>query len=487
MAGPAIVWFREDLRIADNPALAAATASGRGVICLYVFDEDSSEVRPLGGASRWWLHGSLQALAAALEAVGGALWIVRGAAREVIPEVVAATGVQAVYWNRRYGPERAIDVDVKAALKRDGLVAESFASRLVYEPGEVRTLSGGSYKVFTPFHRACLQKDPPQAPIEAPKRIAGVAAPAGLAERIVPIDALALEPRRPDWAGGLRESWSRGEQGARERLRAFVETGLAGYAANRNRPDLDVTSRLSPHLRFGELSARQVVHAALSAREAADGAISSEDYDVFRAEIGWRDFSHLLLFEHDEIARRNIQRNFDAFPWRSDEAGLEAWRRGLTGYPIVDAGMRQLWRTGFMHNRVRMIVASFLIKHLLIDWRAGEEWFWDTLVDADSASNPASWQWVAGSGADAAPYYRIFNPVAQGERFDPDASYVRRWVPEIAGLPSRFAHRPWEASPTVLHSASVVLGGNYPKPIVAHDEGRKRALSAFESIKSGRS
>lgn len=486
MSRPALVWFREDLRLGDNPALVAAVDSGQPVLCIYVHDEVSPEVRPLGGAARWWLHGSLEALRAALRDAGADLLVIRGAARDLIPRVAAAADAGSVFWNRRYGRERAIDIDVKAALKRAGVDARSFASRLVYEPVEIRTQSGGSYKVFTPFHRACLTRDPPTPALRAPAAVPAASPPPDAAGLAVEIADLALEPRRPDWAGGLRESWERGEGGARKRLASFLKSGFAGYAADRNRPDLDVTSRLSPHLRFGELSAREVVHAARFAHQASGGAISDEDYSVFRAEIGWRDFSHLLLFENDDIASGNIQKSFDAFPWRDDGDAVAAWREGRTGYPIVDAGMRQLWRTGFMHNRVRMIVASFLIKHLLIDWRVGEEWFWDTLVDADAANNPASWQWVAGSGADAAPYYRIFNPVAQGERFDPSGAYVRTWVPEIARLPDRTIHRPWEATSGMLHSAGVRLGENYPRPVVAHDDARKRALAAFESIRSNR-
>ncbi|TVR07897.1 MAG: deoxyribodipyrimidine photo-lyase [Salinarimonadaceae bacterium] len=487
MSRPALVWFREDFRIGDNPALTAAIESGRSVFCVYVHDALSPEIRAPGGASRWWLHGSLDALRASLRAIGGDLLLFRGRSRDVIPRIVEAAGCAAVFWNRRYGPERAIDVDVKAGLKRSGVSASSFSSRLVVEPGDVRTQAGGSFKVFTPFHKASLTRDPPPPPLPAPDSIVAATIPAELAARTVALEDLDLEPRRPDWAGGLRESWERGETGARKRLSSFLENGFAGYAGDRNRPDLDMTSRLSPHLRFGELSARSVVHAARFALEASGGSIAREDYDVFRAEIGWRDFSYLLLFENDNLASGNLQKNFDAFPWREDEAAVDAWRKGRTGYPIVDAGMRQLWRTGFMHNRVRMIVASFLIKHLLIDWRVGEEWFWDTLVDADAANNPASWQWVAGSGADAAPYYRIFNPVTQGERFDPNGDYVRAWVPELAGMPSRMIHRPWEAAPSVLHSARVQLGESYPKPIVVHEVARKRALSAFESIRSRRS
>lgn len=481
MSGPALVWFREDLRLADNPALAAAIESGAPVACLYLLDETSPEIRPLGGAARWWLSGSLAALAEALESRGGRLLVMRGAAREAIPEAVSALGASAVFWNRRYGAEREIDAALKASLKADGIKATSFNARLLCEPGEVRTKTGGSYRVFTPFKNACVALDPPPRPLPAPGRIPAAEIPAALADRALAIADLALEPTAPDWAGGLRATFTRGEAGARARLAAFVDGPLAGYAERRNRPDVDSTSMLSPHLRFGEISPRQIVHAALHARDS--GSVGGDDYDTLRAELAWRDFSHQLLFETPDMARTNLQRAFDAFPWREDEAALVAWQRGRTGYPLVDAGMRQLWTTGFMHNRVRMVVASFLVKHLLIDWRRGEDWFWDTLCDADAANNAASWQWVAGSGMDAAPYYRIFNPVIQGTRFDPKGDYVRRYVPELARLPSRFLHAPWEAPRNVLEEAGIRLGETYPLPIVVHEKARDRALEALATMK----
>lgn len=481
MPGPALVWFREDLRIADNPALTHAVETGAPVLCLYLHDEESPEVRPLGGAARWFLHGSLEALAESLARIGGALVILRGAAREVIPRVVAETKAAHVVWNRRYGAERAIDADVKRVLKQAGIEAKSCKARLLYEPGEVTTKTGGLYRVFTPYRNATLQYDPPPPPLPAPTRIAAGTWPEALRTQALRLDDLALEPRAPDWAAGLRETWTRGEAGALARLAAFLDGRLSGYAGSRNRPDLETTSMLSPHLRFGDISPRQIVHAALHARDA--GRIPPEDYDMLRSELGWRDFSHQLLYAEPDMARTNLTKSFDAFPWREDDAALAAWRRGRTGYPFVDAGMRQLWRTGFMHNRVRMVVASFLVKHLLIDWRRGEDWFWDTLCDADPANNSASWQWVAGSGADASPYYRIFNPVAQGEKFDPQGDYVRRFVPELARLPATFVHKPWEAPRNVLERAGVTLGETYPLPIVAHEEGRRRALDALARMK----
>ena len=485
MAQPALVWFRDDLRVADNPALRAALESGRPVFCFYVFDDASPEVRPLGGAARWWLHGALANLSDNLEKRGGRLHLFSGAAEELVPHIVAESDAAALYWNRRYGPEREIDARLKKSLRGDGLAVKSFPGRLVHEPGSVLNQSGGYYKVFTPFNRAAVALDPPDAPLPAPREITPAPFPRALDDLSVSLDELALEPTRPDWAGGMRETWEadgagRGEDGAHRRLKAFIGDHLAGYADDRNRPDLDATSRLSPHLRFGEITPRQAIHAALAAKK---GGAPAKDYDVFRAEIGWRDFSYQLLFTHGALHMRNMNDQFDAMPWREDDSALRAWQRGRTGFPIVDAGMRQLWHQGYMHNRVRMIVASFLTKHLLIDWRAGEAWFWDTLVDADPANNPAGWQWVAGSGADAQPYYRIFNPMSQGEKFDPQGDYVRQWIPEIADLPNRVIHRPWEATREVLGKAGVVLGETYPEPIVIHEDGRRRALAAFEKTR----
>jgi deoxyribodipyrimidine photo-lyase len=341
------------------------------------------------------------------------------------------------------------------------------------EPGRLLTKDGGPLRVFTPFWKRVLSLGELRRPLPAPQRLPP---PLDLSS-----DTLAdwqLEPAKPDWAGGLRETWTPGETAARTRLADFLD-GIRGYADDRDRPDKPATSRLSSHLRFGEISASEVFHAA---RFAADTGAPSRDTQKFLSELGWREFSYHLLHHFPDLATKNLQARFDAFPWRDDAAALTAWQRGRTGYPIVDAGMRELWHTGWMHNRVRMVVASFLIKHLLIDWRRGEEWFFDTLVDADPANNTASWQWVAGSGADAAPYFRIFNPVLQGEKFDPHGAYVRRWVPEIAALPDRFIHKPWMASPLELAEAKIALGKTYPAPIVDHDTARKRALAAFGHV-----
>ncbi len=480
--GPVIVWFRNDLRIADNPALAAAAGSGRPVIAVYVLDEESAGLRPLGAASRWWLAGSLRALASSLGERAISLTLRRGTARKVITDLAAQTRAAAVHWNRRYDRAgEAIDSEVVADLAARGIAAETFQASLLFEPQAVRSRSGAPFSVFTPFLRHVLALGEPRTPIAPPGRLAG---PADLASEQV--EDWRLEPAAPDWAEKFHSEWTRGEAAARNTLASFADNALLYYAEQRDRLDLAGTSRLSPHLRFGEISPFQVWHAAKQACESASGSAARASADKFIAELIWREFCHHLLAQHPDLATRNVQARFDGFPWRTDEAvpgALKAWRRGQTGYPIVDAGMRQLWATGWMHNRARMVAASFLIKHLLIDWREGERWFWDTLVDADLANNPASWQWVAGSGADAAPYFRIFNPILQGQKFDPAGDYVRRWVPELAGLSAEAIHAPFEARSDVLNAAGVELGTTYPSPIVDHKAARARALAAFARIK----
>ena len=479
MTAPAIVWFRDDLRLADNPALARGVESGQPLICVYVLEEGAG-LRSLGGASRWFLHGALAALDESLRARGGELVVMQGEGGGCIETLCEATGAGAVFWNRRYGAaERAVDAALKAALKARGVEAQSENAHLLREPWTVMNKAGEPFKVFSAFWRASLAQGDPPAPAPAPKAIAFHATPKRLPV-MTPLDALALEPTAPDWAGGLRAQWPRGEAAAARRLATFIDAALNGYAEGRDRPDEARTSRLSPDLRFGTISPRQVWRAVHDAR--ADRRVGAPDADTFLAELGWREFSYHLLYHFPDLARASFQPRFEAMPWRDDPAALEAWRRGRTGYPLVDAGMRELWTTGWMHNRVRMVTASFLIKHLLIDWRAGEDWFWDTLVDADPANNAASWQWVAGSGADAAPYFRIFNPVLQGEKFDPDGGYVRRWIPELARLPAPLIHRPWTATPAELASAGVRLGADYPPPIIDHAQARARALEALAHL-----
>ena len=450
MPSPSIVWFRDDLRLADNPALRAAIERDEPVIGLYVLDEESDGIRPLGGAARWWLHGSLASLGERLREKGGQLVLRRGPAAKVVAEAVADAGATAVFWNRRYGgAEREVDAQLKTVLREDGIEVASFAASLLFEPWTVQTGSGTPYSVFTPFWRACRALPAPRAPLPEPREVRGP--DAGIASD--DLDDWQLLPTRPDWAGGLREAWEPGEPAARARLRDFLADDLDDYDRTRNEPAAGVTSQLSPRLRWGELSPHTVWHETI----AADGNAGR-----FVSEIGWREFAAHTLFFHPDLASKNLRREFDAFPWPPlNPSHLEAWQQGRTGIPLVDAGMRELWHTGVMHNRVRMVTASFLIKNLLIDWRLGEQWFWDTLVDADGASNPFNWQWVAGSGADAAPYFRIFNPELQAKKFDPRGEYIGRWAAE------------YRADSAV----------DPPEPIVDLGQSRKAALDGYEHVK----
>jgi deoxyribodipyrimidine photo-lyase len=475
---PCIVWFRDDLRLSDHPALHAASRTGAPVICLYVFDEQSSG-RPLGGAARWWLAQSLRDLQKRLAAIGSPLVLRRGSAAKVIPELARDADAGSVFWNRiAQAPDQAAADRVAAALKDLGIASHTFPGDLLAAPETIRNKDGRGLRVFTPFWKRVQGLGDPPKPLPAPKALSHVP---GIASEA--LESWHLEPRHPDWADGLRETWTPGETSAQARLRQFLNSGAAGYSIERDRPDHAGTSRLSPHLRFGEVSPRQVWHAARFT--AAEHPKLAADIDKFLSELGWREFCRHLLSDVPDLAERNLQPAFDAFPWKTDAGALRAWQRGRTGYPIVDAGMRELWHTGVMHNRVRMVVASFLVKHLLIDWRDGEKWFWDTLVDADAGSNPANWQWVAGSGADAAPYFRVFNPILQGEKFDPDGAYVRRWVPELGDLPASLIHQPWTATPLELAGAGITLGKTYPKPIVDHKAGRERALAAYAKVRAG--
>jgi deoxyribodipyrimidine photo-lyase len=476
---PAIVWFREDLRLADNPALHAASATKRPLVCVYIHDEKTPGIRSLGGAARWWLHGSLQALDEALSKHRGQLTILRGASADTLPKLAIAVGAHCVYWNRRYDePGRTIDAVITAALEKHKIEVATFNGRLLNEPWTVKNTSGKPFRVFTAYWRAALAKDSPEPPLPAPRDPRFHTLPRGLKLEPVALGALALEPQSPDWAGGLRGQWQRDEPSAKAHLRRFLKSALREYPTDRDRPDRRGTSRLSPYLRFGNISVRQIWHGAQEARSPAN----TRQLGKFLAELGWREFNYHVLYHYPDLAQRNFQSRFDPLRWRADRRALSAWQRGQTGYPIVDAGMRELWTTGWMHNRVRMVAASFLVKHLLIDWRKGEKWFWDTLVDADPANNAANWQWVAGSGADAAPYFRIFNPILQGEKFDPDGSYVRRWVPELARMPACVIHRPWTAKAVQLAAAGIQLGKTYPRPIVDHDRARTRALLNVRSL-----
>ncbi|MEN9873796.1 MAG: hypothetical protein RL186_693 [Pseudomonadota bacterium] len=484
VANPSLVWLRDDLRLDDNPALAAAAKDGP-VVALYVLEEDDDCTRPMGGAARWWLHHSLAALTLGFAQHGVTLLLRRGAAARIVPEVALELGAGSVHWNRRYHKSATqIDAGIKSALLAKGIKAQSHKGNVLTEPWEIKTGSGGHFKVFTPFFRAAQPTcdDWAGGAHGVPAMVGGV-----VPEDVKQSESLAslkLLPQSPDWSGGLKEAWTPGEARAAIRLKDFVASGLKGYQDNRNVPSVTGTSRLSAHIRFGEISIRRVWNVARAAI-AANPALA-KDGQTFLSELGWREFSTQLIFHYNDFPDQSWKPEFRAFPWQDDAKALHAWQKGQTGYPIVDAGMRELWQTGWMHNRVRMIVASFLVKHLLQDWRLGEAWFWDTLVDADVANNAAGWQWVAGSGADAAPFFRIFNPMTQGEKFDSKGHYVRRYVPELAKLPNAFIHRPFEAPSELLRAAGVTLGVTYPRPLVDHTMARTRALDALASIKTAK-
>lgn len=450
---PVLLWLRQDLRLTDHPALTAALAAARdrggGVIPVYIWaPEDEGEWAP-GAASRWWLHQSLKKLGAALESRGSRLILRRGPAGEALERLIAETGASAMFWTRRYEPAAiARDREIKTRLRERGIAAESANGSLLFEPHTLLNSSGQPFRVFTAFWRACNQRKPCAGSGAAPERLP---APDAWPDSLR-LDEFSLEPTI-DWAGGFRESWQPSEDGALEHLRRFRRAALASYPADRDRPDRAGASRLSPHLHFGEISPGEVWRAIMArVREYPKQA------EAYLRQLVWREFAYHLLYHFPQTASRPKRPEFDAFPWRMRKDWFDAWKRGRTGYPLVDAGMRELWRTGWMHNRVRMVAASFLVKHLMIPWQEGAKWFWDTLVDADLANNTLGWQWVAGCGADAAPYFRIFNPTLQAERFDPDGEYIRRWIPEW-GTP------------------------DYPRPIVEHNEARARALDAWSKIR----
>ena len=472
----AVVWFRRDLRLTDNPALAAAVAAAERIVPVYIHGPVSGGNWPMGSASRWWLHHSLEALDGSLRRLGSRLVTRRGAEFQSLVRLMIETGAGSVYWNRLYEPTAiARDTEIERVLRGEGLTVETFNSALLNEPWEIQREGGQPYRKFMPFWKAVRQRGLDRAPELPPKALPPVAETvAG-----VPLEELGLLPRIP-WDAGFHEIWRAGEQAARQRLDEFVASALVRYPAQRDRPDLPATSRLSPHLHFGEIGPRQVVQAMRddSAWIWKDGA------EAYNRELGWREFAYHLLYHFPETTDEPLEPRFAGFPWAEGyQAHLAAWQQGRTGLPLVDAGMRELWHTGWMHNRVRMVVASFLTKNLLIPWQEGARWFWDTLVDADLANNTLGWQWTAGCGADAAPYFRIFNPVLQGQRFDPEGIYVRRWVPELAGLPAAYIHKPWRAPSSVLEKAGVRLDNTYPRPIVDLKGSRERALAAFERIK----
>ena len=470
--GIAIHWFRQDLRITDNPSLETA-AEFDAVLPIYILDDENSQEFKMGSASRWWLHNSLQSLN---ESLDGKLSIYSQNPKIVIQELLEKYEVKAVFWNRCYEPWRIDrDIDIKAYLDDKNIENKSFNSHLLWEPWEISKDDGTPYRVFTPYYKkGCLNAEEPRLPSKNLK-IDSIFYDQDC-EQIGTLDLLP----RINWYSQIQETWKPGEEGAQKRLDQFLEEGLLDYKEGRNFPFKENVSRLSPHLHFGEISPNEVWYQAKT-KESVSGIQKSLDH--FLSELGWREFSYYLLYHFPSLPKQNFQAKFNKFPWIKNELFLESWQKGETGYPIVDAGMRELWQTGYMHNRLRMVVGSFLVKNLLIDWREGEDWFWDCLVDADLASNSAGWQWVAGSGADAAPYFRIFNPVTQGLKFDPEGEYTKKYVPELKLLPNKFLFSPWEAPKEILEKAGIELGKDYPEPIVDLKYSRELALEAFGKTK----
>jgi deoxyribodipyrimidine photo-lyase len=460
---PVIFWFRSDLRLADNPALAAACGEGRPVIPVYILDDVNPGAWKMGGASRWWLHQSLQTLSDSLEAAGfQPLVLLKGDAEKELLKLAAETKADTVYWNRRYEPWAvARDTKIKAELKDKDIEAASFNGYLLFEPWQIKNKTGQSYKVFTPYSKACMELSGTLRPVLTGKL---KTKPFEKPVRGLPLDKLGLMPSIK-WYGGMARHWEPGEAGAQKRLKVFLKEDVEQYTAQRDFPAIDGVSMMSPYLHFGEISPHQIWHAC-----------AGKKAQPYLRQLLWREFSWHLLHHSPDFPEQPWNKKFTGFSWKEDFGALKKWQKGMTGYPIIDAGMRQLWETGWMHNRVRMIVGSFLVKNLLIHWRHGEDWFWDTLVDADLGNNAAGWQWIAGCGADAAPYFRIFNPVTQSERFDPKGEYIRRFVPELKDVPDEFIHAPWEAPP-------MLRPAKYPAPIVDLAKSRERALAAYAELK----
>lgn len=476
---PVIVWFRQDLRIEDNPALYKAMLSSQPILPIYIYEDSASQNPwPIGGAQKWWLHHSLISLKKSLAEKGLALIILKGNPVDLLPAILKTTHSSALYYNQCYEPfllkQEAELKSLITKLEAD-ITVEVFNAHLLLNPSEIKNNQGEYFKVFTPYWRRVYQyltAHPPRRFKKLPKHLQACdfKHPSNQS-----VEALELLPKL-DWAKEFSSVWQPGEAGAHARFARFLKNGLSHYAEGRDIPSKIYTSELSPHLHFGEISPGVIWEKLIHHQDIKNA-------EKFLSELVWREFSYSLLYHYQDLPIANFKSDFDRFVWQPNPSYLKAWQKGLTGYPIVDAGMRQLWITGTMHNRVRMIVASFLIKHLLIDWREGQKWFWNTLVDADLANNAASWQWVAGSGADASPYFRIFNPILQGEKFDPNGEYVKSWLPELGKLPPKYIHQPWTAPETELSKAKIYLGKNYPHPVVDHNTARKKALELYANIK----
>jgi len=468
-----IIWFRQDLRTLDNPALFNAL-NFKNVLPVYILDDVNSKDYTMGAASRWWLHHSLESLNKKLD---NKLSFYVGDAIKILQSLVDKFNVDTVFWNRCYEPWRIErDTIIKKSFVEKKINVETFNSALLWEPWDILKSDGTPYKVFTPFYRkGCLMSDSPREPIPEPNLEPLIFDK----KNSVKLESLKLIPKIK-WYLEMEKLWEPGEKGAILKLNEFLDNGLVGYKEGRNFPAKKNVSQLSAHMHFGEISPNKIWYDAKLKHNSSNG---DKDLDHFLSELGWREFSYNLLYHFPTLPRENLQEKFNNFPWKTDYYLLEKWQKGLTGYPIVDAGMRELWVTGYMHNRVRMIVGSFLVKNLLLHWHEGEKWFWDCLIDADLASNSSSWQWVAGSGADAAPYFRIFNPLIQGSKFDPNGDYIRKHLPELKDLPTKYLFSPWEAPDEILKLSNITLGVDYPKPIVDLKQSRDEALEAFSTIR----
>lgn len=481
MSNPAIVWFRQDLRLSNNPALAAALDKHERVIPVFIHEQADTAAWQHGAASCSWLHHSLKALSSSLRELGSRLIIRSGSdSHSLLDELIAQTKAAHVYWNRLYDPRHIErDKSIKQSLRDRGLEVCSFNSNLLFEPWQISKNDGGPFRVFTPFWKACVKSGSPGHPDDAPGHMPAVSSRVQSAR----LESLGLLPKIR-WDLNFSEQWQPGETGAHQRLDAFLDHAVVRYQDDRNRPDIDGTSMLSAHLHFGEISPQQIIEKTNQAIDINKQQGIVANAESFIREIGWREFAYHLLYHFPHTVDRPLYEHFEDFPWdKNYSANLRAWQQGQTGIPLVDAGMRQLWHTGWMHNRVRMIVASFLAKNLLIPWQEGTRWFWDTLVDADLASNTMGWQWTAGCGADAAPYFRIFNPVTQAQKFDPSGAYIRQWIPEIAALPDKYLSQPWASPAELLDDHNIKLGDHYPAPIVDLKATRERALERYQSIK----
>lgn len=473
-----LLWFRRDLRLNDNPALHAAMSKKQPLIMLYILSEH--EKRTLGEASAWWLHQSLLALEKALHERGGHLILRHGDPAAILTELIKQHQINHIYWNKVYEPYAAQeDHRLEKYWESKDVIVSTFNSHLLFEPQDIKTRQGGFYQVFTPFwQKGCKAGlDLNYHLLPAPQHIPG------LSKKLTSdsLNSWKLCPTKPNWAISFTQ-WVPGEEGAIKQLSHFIKKGLKGYAKGRDFPALNNVSTLSPHLHWGEISPHRIWQMSIKHRR--DYQYSTQDLECFQTELGWREFSYYLLYHFPTLATHNFKPAFDYFVWHNSSKSLHAWQQGKTGYPLIDAGMRQLWKTGWMHNRVRMVVASFLIKDLLIDWRKGAQWFMDTLLDADLASNSMNWQWVAGCGPDAAPYFRIFNPLLQSEKFDAEGNYIKEWVPELRSLPASYIHAPWKAPEAILKKAGIILGKTYPHPMVDHDIARTYALKAYQHVKN---